>query len=160
MARFESIKSTFYSLILLFLSSNLKLFIVSLIPWRKLIEGSQPILFILLVSSSFLGVPSGFEESHFILPLNPISFEINSANPLILISSPLPTFKKDNFSLFVFCGESLADGSQFSRTNKQAFERSSTCKNSLLGNPDPQQVTDSRLYLFASSNFLISAGRT
>ena len=87
-------------------------------------------------------MPSGFEESQFMYPLKPVSFEINSAKPLIEISSPLPTFKKDNFSLFVFCGESLADGSQFSRTNKQAFERSSTCKNSLLGNPEPQQVAD------------------
>ena len=107
------------------MSSDLKLFIVSLIPLPKLIEGSQPILLILLISSSFLGVPSGLEESQFMFPLNPISFEINSAKPLIEISSPLPTFKKDSFSLFSLCGESLEHGSQFSRTYKQALERSS-----------------------------------
>ena len=123
MARFESIKSTIYSLILLFLSSNLKLFIVSLIPWRKLIEGFHPILFILLVSSSFLGVPSGFEESQFILPLNPISFEINSANPLILISSPLPTFKKDNFLSFILCGELLKEGFSFFQEHINHFRK-------------------------------------
>ena len=100
-------------------------------------------------------MPSGFEESHFILPLNPISFEINSANPLILISSPLPTFKKDNFLSFILCGELLKEGFQFSRTYKQALERSSTCKNSLLGNPDPQQVTDLRLSLLLPQIFLL-----
>ena len=87
------------------------------------------------MSSNFLGVPSGFVESHLISPLKEVIFDIKSARSFIDKSFPVPTFRKldENSSEFI-------SGSHFSKTNLHAFPKSWTCKNSLNGLPLPQQV--------------------
>ena len=52
-------------------------------------------------------------------------------------------------------GALLLLGFHFSKQKITASDKSSTCINSLSGLPEPQQVTASWLYAFASQNFLI-----
>ena len=60
--------------------------IVLLIPSGSVIVGCQPRNEILETSKTFLGVPSGFDESQQMSPLNSASLAINSARSLIDMS--------------------------------------------------------------------------
>ena len=88
------------------------------------------------------------------------SCEIISAKALIEISLPVPTFKNVKGSPNLFFGALSESGFQYSNAKTTASPRSSTCKNSLNGDPDPQHVTEDEFVILASLNLRISAAIT
>ena len=120
-------------------------------PVLRSVFAFHPSEWILVTSSSFLGVPSGFERSLTISPLNPTISLISSAR---------------SFDCNVRSGADIDEFADlpgieyFSIRNRQASARSSTYRNSLKGSPEPQRVTDDCPDAFASWNFRIRAGST
>ena len=86
---------------------------VSLSPFSRSIFACHPIELILLTSSCFFGVPFGLVISQLISPSNPINFFINCDKSLIDISLPVPTFKKERGSPFLFFGDFLDQDPNF-----------------------------------------------
>ncbi len=69
--------------------------IVDAIPSRNPIVGRHPSSRIMLTSSSFCIVPSGFEVSHRVSPVYPTSVVTIEAISRIVWSSPVPTLTCD-----------------------------------------------------------------
>ena len=97
-------------------------------PDFKSIFGFHPRSRSFELSINFLGVPSGFEVSHLISPEKPTIYFIAKAKSFIDISFEEPTFKRLCYCLF-------------SNENTIALAKSSTCKNSLKGDPVPHNKT-------------------
>ena len=68
-----------------------------------------------------------------------------SAKPFIVTSVPVPTLYK-------------LSGNTFLSANTKPCAKSSTCKNSRIGVPEPQNATGVWLFSLASWNFLIISG--
>jgi len=100
-----------------------------------------------------LGWPSGFDKSHVILPLKPVSLTIRFTKSFIDISKPAP----------IFIGSLLL---YFSVARTIASAQSSTYKNSRVAFPVPQTVISGTVpcgdspFALASRHFLIRAGIT
>ena len=120
---------------------------VEAIPSLNVIAGSQPSDLTFVTSRTLRGVPSGFDESQAISPLKPASSATNSANSLIVRSSPLPILRWTSESYFL-PAKTTADA------------RSSTCKNSRIGEPVPHKVSFVRADSVASTNRRMNAGKT
>src|SRR2546427_4589106 len=116
-------------------------------PFRNVIAGFQPRARSLVTSKSFRGVPSGLVVSQASSPLKPTTSQINSASSRMEISSPQPTL--------MISGESY-----FSSRKRQAEARSSTCKNSRRGFPEPHTTSSWALRIFASCALRKSAAST
>src|SRR4029078_9042079 len=93
-------------------------------PACRSIRALQPSAFMRETSSSLRGVPSGRVASNWISPSRPTVCKKISASSRIVMSVPVPTLKRPSPTL---C----------SITNTHASARSSACRNSRRGLPDP-----------------------
>ncbi len=114
----------------------------------------QPRLFISELSMSFRGVPLGLVVSQVNSPPYFSTSAIRAARSRMLISLPEPTFTERSGAL----AASYA-ASTFSTRKSNASARSSTCRNSLNGEPSPHNATGPPSFL-ASSIFRINAAST
>ena len=83
-----------------------------------MIDGCQPRLLTLSIFKSFRGVPSGLLVSQRISPSKPEILAINFDKSLIVMSNPVPTFKKVRGNPLSSKGAFESFGDQYSNSIK------------------------------------------